>query len=728
VATLGLVVPRAGSAQTPANISIVQGQGQLRCGNCFAGSGIFAKTFNSLGVKVTDASGNPVVTTVYWVLQSGNGFLASTQTQTASDGTSFDAFTANLSSVAFGTLFNPYTQNVIVACTSDATCSTGPTVTFYETQAYGNEQQFSLITAQLLSPEPGTKYTGTAGSIGSPPVQARVFVVPNVAVRLRSDQDRTTGPQVSCVTGANADPGSVLTDATGTASCTPLFGPTPGSGRFFVDIGGQAEQDSGPDFFFTFPGNTFPFTVNPGTPGAIQILSGNAQSANAGATVSQLLIAKVVDVSGNNTLAGQNVVWTVTPAGSAVLSNPSSTSDSSGQVSTNVTFASSANGTVQVKAALASNPNIATTFTLTAVPNVTITGLSKITGDNQSAIVNTAFGTPVSVQLSTSNGQGLSNIPVQFTVNGPGILSASRVNTDANGRAQVNVTAGSTAGSVTVTAAAGGQVVSFNLTVAPPGPQITANSFYNGASFVQGAVAPCSIATIIAPGIAANVQGVVTSGLFGPLSYLVANDRVTVNNIPAPIFNVANINGQQQITFEVPCDVTPGSNVLVTVNTAGGGSASTTITVAPASVGLFTNTDSDGVVRVVAVKQDGTFVRPQTASDPAGNPARRGEIVRVYATGLGAVTPTVNTNSFGQYGIDSVVQAQLVAGMTNQAGQGVGIRVVSARMSPALIGVYEVQVLIPNDAATGNNVTFSLAATPQGSATSNSQATKMVVQ
>jgi uncharacterized protein (TIGR03437 family) len=222
---------------------------------------------------------------------------------------------------------------------------------------------------------------------------------------------------------------------------------------------------------------------------------------------------------------------------------------------------------------------------------------------------------------------------------------------------------------------------------------------------------------------------VVAPTFFGPLPYLVANDKVTVNNIPAPIFNVANVNGQQQITFQVPCETTAGTSIPVTVNTAGGGSASTTITLQAASPGLFTNIDSDGTARVVAVKPDGTFVRAQTAADPAGNPALRGQIIRVYATGLGPVSPTVATNAFAPLGVDATVTGTVVGGITNQAQQGEGVRVVSARLLPGEIGVYEVQVQIPNDAQTGNDVLFSVAVIPAGSGTPlYSQGVKLAVQ
>jgi uncharacterized protein (TIGR03437 family) len=265
----------------------------------------------------------------------------------------------------------------------------------------------------------------------------------------------------------------------------------------------------------------------------------------------------------------------------------------------------------------------------------------------------------------------------------------------------------------------------FSLTVmppVPPGPTLTASNFFNGADFQAGSISPCSIATIIAPGVASGIQGVVTPGsLFGPLPYLLASDSVSFNGTQAPIFNVANVNGQQQITVQVPCEVVAASSVAVTV-TVNGVSSTVNVPVLAASPGIFETTMSDGVLRAVAIRPDGSWVS-QT------NPARRGEIVRAYATGLGVTSPTVGTNASAIPGTDAVVQGALIMGVTNTAGQGEGVRVFNARVAPNLIGVFEIPFLVPSDAATGNNVSFSIGVIPVGSSTPIYSATaKMPIQ
>ena len=133
----------------------------------------------------------------------------------------------------------------------------------------------------------------------------------------------------------------------------------------------------------------------------LSVNGGTGQSANPGQPLAGALVATVGDSSGNP-LASQPVVWTVSPAGAATLSNTSNTSDSNGRVTTNVTLASTATGTVQVKVALANNPNVSATFNITA--NIQVSGLQIVSGNSQSAVVNTNFPLPLVVQLSTSNG------------------------------------------------------------------------------------------------------------------------------------------------------------------------------------------------------------------------------------------------------------------------------------------------------------------------------------
>jgi len=313
-------------------------------------------------------------------------------------------------------------------------------------------------------------------------------------------------------------------------------------------------------------------------------------------------------------------------------------------------------------------------------------------------------------------------VAVGFAVtSGSATLSAPSAVTNAQGQAQVAVTAGPNIGPVVVTASAGNQSATFNLTVRAPGPSLTSDSFLNGASFLPtqaqtGGISPCSIATIRASGLAPGIQGVVAPPLnFGPLPYLLAGDKVTFGTSAAPLFSVANSNGQESVTVQVPCDVAPGS-VQVTVNVSGG-SNTATVQVKPASPGIFESLGADNVRRAVLVRPDGSFV------DAVNNPARRGETIRLYATGLGLAAPPAGTNQIPISGIDSLITGTPIVGINNS-----GVQVVSAKVANNLIGVWEVAFVVPSDAPAGDLILSIGVAPADGSQVQYSQGTKISVQ
>ena len=121
-----------------------------------------------------------------------------------------------------------------------------------------------------------------------------------------------------------------------------------------------------------------------------------------------------------------------------------------------------------------------------------------------------------------------------------------------------------------------------------------------------------------------------------------------------------------------------------------------------ANPGIYETVMSDGVRRAVVIRPDGTFVS-------LANPARRGEVVRVFVTGLGPTIPSVGTGSLPVPGSDSLTSGQVIVGVNNA-----GARVVTSRKAPNLIGVSEVAFEVPSDAPTGNDIVLSVAVNVPG--------------
>jgi uncharacterized protein (TIGR03437 family) len=257
---------------------------------------------------------------------------------------------------------------------------------------------------------------------------------------------------------------------------------------------------------------------------------------------------------------------------------------------------------------------------------------------------------------------------------------------------------------------------------------VTATSFLNAASRQVGQISPCGLAILTAQGLTPDGAADLTVGpIFGRWPKTVNNLSVTFGGVPAPIKSVVMGATMPEVTLQVPCEVVPATSVPVVVNVNGGGTSTVNVPVLTVSPGIFQQVMSDGTVRAVAVRSDGSFadIGNPDVSDPT-NPIRQGEIVRFYLTGLGLTTPEVLTDSIENpnsylYAEDAVVNGSVSAGFVG--APNASVQVISARQAPGQIGVYEVQVMIPTNAPLGNNVPFSVSIVPVGSNTAGNAPT-----
>jgi uncharacterized protein (TIGR03437 family) len=261
---------------------------------------------------------------------------------------------------------------------------------------------------------------------------------------------------------------------------------------------------------------------------------------------------------------------------------------------------------------------------------------------------------------------------------------------------------------VTVTATFGNLTpVIFQLSVIPPGP--TNMVFANAADQKRDSISPCSLATLTGTGLAPGITGTIVGAPFGPAPLILQGDTLAFTaggyTVQAPIFSISNINGTQSLTFQVPCEVPPGVVASVAV-AAGGGTATVNEAVLAASPGVYSSLGTDGVTRALLVRADGSFVS-------LANPARRGETVTAFVTGLGPTTPQVATNQVPPRGTVATVNGTVVPGV---AGGGATLYALP-QLTPDLVGVYQVSFTIPAPVSSGNNVGFSIGVIPAGAAT-----------
>ncbi len=661
--TTSFTVNIGGGASGPGSsggLSIVAGQGQI-----ISELSSLSASSSLLTVKLTDSAGNPVANApIVFSIQSGTGSLAGgssfggggTTVSTDQNGLAATDFTA--SSVAPSP--PSFSQTVISASTPS-----GNSVTFYVSAV---PAVFGFPPAlDLTSPDFGVTLTAQTGQTLKGALTAAVSsgtgtAMPNIALFISNPSN--SAPAMCAGTFA-------LTDATGHASCDLVATGPPGTYQITPSIG-------------NYGGIKPPITlvITPGAPSAMVIVGGNQQSGAPGQRLPQALLVQVND-AGGHPLAGVPVSWTVTPAAAATLSNISGATNSQGQASANLTFGNTT-GPVQVQVSAAGVPSQTFNFTIT----VPVSSIQLLSGGGQTAQVNTAFGSPIVVQVVNASGAAVAGVPVTFSVStGSATLGSATATTDSNGRASTTVTAGANPGPLAITAQANGFSVTASLTAVPVGPSNIA--FSNGASFQKGSISPGEIVAITGSNLV-SVQGVSTpETIVGPLPTTFQGVTVTFNGTAAPIYAVSNVNGTQQIVVQVPYEIAGAVSANVVITGSGGStSGSIAVPVQPYAPGIF-ETTIYGARQAVAIHANGSYVSPS-------NPAQPGENITVFATGLGQTTPALATNATGISG--QTVSAQIVAGISNA-----GVQLISAQSAPGLIGVYAVTLQVPTNAAAGND-------------------------
>ena len=423
------------------------------------------------------------------------------------------------------------------------------------------------------------------------------------------------------------------------------------------------------------------FQASTGLPSLMTKTNGDNQSGVPGERLTgAALVVTVSDVCGNGA-SRQTVSWSVNLPEAATLTNVIGTTDSRGKSSVIVQLGNRP-GPFTVTAASGA---ISATFNLSV--NVLATQLALISGNNQTFPLGQAALQPLVVEARDAENRAVPGVPIIFGVTfGSGSVSAAEaVETNALGRAQTFVTAGAQLGTIRVVASGAGAAVTFTLNTIGRAPSVSALGFVNGASFRQGWV-PGSLGTIFGVGLMEGINGVVQAGVV-PFPTTLRGVRVLVNGISSPILSIANVNGQEQISIQVPFGIPAPGNTAVTIENNGSPTTVSGVPLFAVQPGIFEFVANG--VQVAAVLH--ANFQPVTPL----NPARPNEIVLLFITGLGVTNPAVGTNVVGPAPpATSVVQP--VVGIDDA-----GVEVLGSFYAPGLLTVFQINMRIPGNAQTG---------------------------
>jgi uncharacterized protein (TIGR03437 family) len=213
--------------------------------------------------------------------------------------------------------------------------------------------------------------------------------------------------------------------------------------------------------------------------------------------------------------------------------------------------------------------------------------------------------------------------------NTPGTISVS-----VNAAVSSTLAAGTYTGNVQVSSGTGAvQTAKVTLVVSPAGTPVvlTVNS---GASLQAGAISPGEIVTIFGNGIGPATPTTGTSftpTASGTVPTTLANVSVKFNNVASPLIFVA----PGQINAIVPYEVAGQTTVPVVVTNNGTASASFTVPVTATTPSIFSLAENGS--------GQGAILNSDLSVNGTSNPAARGTIVAIYATGEGQLVPAGTT-------------------------------------------------------------------------------------
>ena len=215
-------------------------------------------------------------------------------------------------------------------------------------------------------------------------------------------------------------------------------------------------------------------------------------------------------------------------------------------------------------------------------------------------------------------------------------------------------------------------------------PLYSAASIVNAATNQLGTLAPNTIVTIYGDNLSFETRALTAADMHGtelPTNLPGAGVTVLVGNIPAPLYYVS----PHQVNLLIPNNLRAGRTRLQLARDGRAGPA-VDLVLSPVAPALF---QSDAFT-AIATRPDGSVLGWES-------PARPGEIVILYATGLGPTNPET------EYGRVPTMAASLVQASEFRVvlnGEPIARDLVDyVGVTPGFAGLYQVNVWLPADTA-----------------------------
>ncbi len=250
------------------------------------------------------------------------------------------------------------------------------------------------------------------------------------------------------------------------------------------------------------------------------------------------------------------------------------------------------------------------------------------------------------------------------------------------------------ASAVTVTAKAqeiqpalvGTQAVGGTLAANTAAPVVPAGGVVSAASFIPNQpLAPGAYAAIFGSNLSMNSNAAQQL----PLNTQLGVTSATIAGEPLPLL----YSSSGQINAVIPYDIPANSTQQVVVQMGSAISVPQPVVIAAAQPAIFTEDSSGkGAAIYVGYKPDGTAL-------PASTPVSANDVITVYCTGLGAVSPAVLAGSAAPASPLSMTMNQVTATIG-----GVSATVQFAGLAPGFAQLYQMNITVPSGVTPGNAV------------------------
>ncbi len=215
-------------------------------------------------------------------------------------------------------------------------------------------------------------------------------------------------------------------------------------------------------------------------------------------------------------------------------------------------------------------------------------------------------------------------------------------------------------------------------------------SVVNAASLLPGPVAPGQIVSILGADIGPeNAQGPRLTAE-GSLETRLGGVEVLWDGRPAPLLYA----GRDQINVQVPYAVAAVKETQLEVRRDGALRALVTLPVAEAAPALFTR--EGGAGQLAALNEDGSLNSPE-------NPAARGSVVTLFATGEGRTDPPATEGRPATAPLPRPVQAVSLTIGVHPA------EILFAGSAPGMVGVLQINARVPGGFAAAGRLPVELA-------------------